>query len=116
MAILKSLKLVNGDLDISGGKLNVAEDSEAIKTSLILRLDTRQGTYFLNLDFGLDYTAILGKQLVDTEMDAEFKVGILETPGVLELTSYTIALDSARQLKLDATVKTIFTEPVTVSL
>jgi len=116
MATLKAFKLTNGDLDVSSGRINIAEDSEAIQTSLLMRLDTRKDTYFLNLDFGLDRTAFTDKAVVDSEMDAEFKQGILNTPGVLELTEYRLELDTNRDLKLNATAKTIFSEEITVQL
>ena len=116
MATLKAFKLTNGDLDLSNGRINVAEDSAAIQTSLYMRLDTRKDTYFLNLDFGLDNTVFIDKANVDSEMDAEFKQGILNTPGVLELTAYTLELDSSRTLNLDATAKTIFSDEVTIQL
>jgi hypothetical protein len=117
MATLKAFKLTgDGDLDVSNGRVNMAEDSEAIKATMYLRLDSRQDTYFLNLDFGLDNSAILGKPNIDSEMNAEFKQGILETPGVLELTEYNLNLGTDRVLTLNATVKTIFTEPVSIQL
>jgi hypothetical protein len=116
MATLKAFKLTNGDLDVSNGRINIAEDSEAIQTSLLMRLDTRKDTYFLNLDFGLDRTSFTDKAVVDSEMDAEFKQGILNTPGVLELTAYRLELDTNRDLKLNATAKTIFSEEITVQL
>jgi hypothetical protein len=111
MATLEAFKLTKGDLDLSNGRINIAED-----TSVFMRLDTRKDTYFLNLDFGLDNTAFIDKAVVDSEMDAEFKEGILETPGVLELTAYSLELDSLRNLRLTATAKTIFSEEITVQL
>lgn len=117
MATIKAFKLTNGDLDMSNGRLNMAEDSEAIQTSLYMRLSTRQDEYFLNLDFGLDRTVFIDKSAVDTEMDAEFKEAILDkTRGIEELLEYSLELDTNRELKLNAKARTIFSDVIEVQI
>lgn len=111
VAVLKAVKLTeSGDLDFSGGKLNIAENSEAIRTALLTTLRASKKQYFLNQDFGLDREMIQGKKGVDLELITEYKLAILGVQGVIEIPSFTAEIDQERGLQLTFEVKTIFTK------
>lgn len=97
------------DLDIIGGDLVLTKDQAAIRQHLEQRLQSFRGEWFLDLDSGVPYFQdILLKSPNPMTMDGAFKKCILETPGVLELTSFFLEFVSAqRQLKLTFSVDTI---------
>jgi hypothetical protein len=118
MSILRNAGLDSfNDLDLSGGKLNIVDDSEAVRVALYSNLKTRQGSYFLNLAYGLDYSVIHGKKGIDLETETEIKLSILGTQGVMELKEFDLSLDSDRSLTANFEAQTIFsTEQLSVSI
>lgn len=122
MALIRCFDLdTSDDLKIEGGKAVLAEDMQAIKVMLKQKLNLVKGNWFLDLNEGLDYFgAILGKNRVDTEMEAEFKIAIAEVIGVTELSAFSIEIDQDRHLQVVFTAGTIFsqdideTQPITV--
>lgn len=77
--------------------------AQAIKTRLLLW----SGEWFLDLTEGTPYeTQILGHGTQDTR-DVAIKSRIVETPGVVELLSYSSSV-SGRSMKVDAQVLTQF--------
>lgn len=98
-----------GDLVLENGDLVLSTGQEAIKQNILQRLRAYKGEWFLNIEDGVPYFQdILKKNPNPRAVDGAFKVAILGTPGVTELTSFDLKYDTVtRGLKLSFSVNTI---------
>lgn len=90
------LDLTTNDIIFQNGDISfTAPGQESLAQRLNIKLRFFMGEWFLNMDFGIPYfQQIFVKPVVQYTIDAIFKSQILETPGVLELTSYTSSFDN----------------------
>jgi hypothetical protein len=97
------------DLATYNGDLVLVDNADAIQQHLIQRLKLFRGEWFLDLDAGVPYFQdILVKNPNPVLVDGVLKDAILETPGVLELSSFSMTYDStARTLVVAFQVETI---------
>ena len=91
-----------GDLDVSGIDLQNTSGREAIEQHLRQRIQTFAGEYFLDSRVGVPYFQhILKKNPDPIIVDSAFKIVIINTPGVIELLTFALDLDtSTRELTL----------------
>lgn len=83
------------DLVIENNDLVAVTGLEAVRQNLRQRLGMFKGEWFLNLQKGVPYfQEIFKKDYSPSEVDAAFKITILNTPGVLELLDYNLELDN----------------------
>ena len=92
----------NWDLAVGATDLLLVEQEQAIGQHLAQRLKTFSGEWFLDLRVGVPYfSQVLVKNPDPVVLDSVFKSEIIQTPGIVELRSFDLALDAAvRQLKL----------------
>ena len=84
-----------GDLAVTNGELTLTEGADAVAQYLRQKMKTYFGEWFLDQSVGLPYTQQIFDKVKDpVALDALFKKAILETPGVIELTAYSLTLDS----------------------
>lgn len=91
-----------GDLLLTNGDLSLARGAVAVKQALRQELKMFAGEWFLDLDYGVPYYKnVLVKNPNPQLLEGIFQQKILSTPGVLELTSFSLTYDaSARTLSL----------------
>jgi hypothetical protein len=115
LTVAKNFLLTSaGELDFSGGRLNMAYGAEAVAQSLSLRLQAVEGDWFLDTTLGLPlFTEIIGAKNPDlVAIRALYREVILGTPGILELLAFTMAVDTSRALTLAFSTSTDFGELV----
>lgn len=97
------------DLILEDGDLALVEDGDAVAQHILQRLRTFLGEWFLDLTAGVPYYQdILKKNPNIDVVEQVFKREILFTPGVLELMSFSLELDTAlRKLSLSFKVRTV---------
>lgn len=90
------LLLVEGDLEITPTTLY------GIQQHILQRLRVYLGEWYLNTTIGLPYfQQILVKNPIQANIDAVFQTAIVQTPGVIALTSYSFSPNFlARQLTI----------------
>ncbi len=87
-----------GDLDLSGFDLKIVTGKEAIAQRLRIRLRFFYSEWYLDRTFGIPYyQSVFQKPANAAILDAVFKDAILDTPGVLRLTRFTLDIDTARR-------------------
>lgn len=99
-----------GDYVFGRGPAEFLVDSpEAVAQAIQTRLRLETGEWFLDVSEGTPYQEqILGANR-QTTYDVAIKSRILETPGVVALTSYSSYIKSdARAISVTATVQTIY--------
>lgn len=107
---MSDLKLdpLTGDLDISNNEASLTTGLEAKRQHLVQRLSLFFAEWFLNTTEGMPYFQhILAKNPNPVVIDASFKNTIINTPGVTQLESFALDLNTAaRNLTLSFKVKT----------
>ncbi len=100
-----ALNTTTSDLDFSNGDLYLIEGNDAIAQHVSQRFKTFLAEWFLDETVGVPYfDYIFQKNPNPVVVDAVLKRTALLSPGLVELTSWELSLDSARrELSLDFT-------------
>jgi len=85
----------DGDLVIEDFTIQLTPDlTESIKQRILIRLKTFKGEYFLDTNFGTPYyQQVFVKGISKGVVDSIFKSVINETPGVVNVISYSSVLN-----------------------
>jgi len=99
----------DGDLDISGGDLSLAEGIEAIGQHVNQRLRLFLGEWFLDINAGVPFFQnIFVKRPNFAVVEGIFRDQILSTAGILELNSFNFDYNNTtRSLSISFTARTI---------
>jgi hypothetical protein len=97
------LKLdLTGDIEVINGQAAFTSGIDSIRQHLEIRLRTFYGEWFLNQNLGVTYFDDVFKKNPNlTVLNAVFTKIILDTPGVLSLTTLVFDLLNTRQLNID---------------
>ncbi len=110
----------DGDLLVTNNALMLNSGREAIRQHLEIRLRTFLGEWFLDTDVGVPwYRDILGKNPQFVLISQILKGVVLDTPGVTELTAFSLEYKNTRELSVSFKCETtegeiVFSEPVEV--
>ena len=97
----------NGDYQFAGNSPFLVNSPETVAQAVLTRLKLFVDEWFLDNREGLDKALILGYGTQATR-DAVIKRRILNTPGVLNLESYSSSVDPQRGFSVSATINTIY--------
>lgn len=89
----------DGDIMIRGGKFTLLDTiQEAVRQRLQITLNTFQGEWFLNTQFGIPYKQrILAKGLSKKEVDAIFIAEINKDPDVIKILYFSSTYNSLKR-------------------
>lgn len=97
----------NNDWTFGKGKQNYALQDNEVATNLKTRLQSFLGDCFFDLEAGLDWFNILGKD--QERLLSEVKKCIVTTPGISRLNSFDVFFDRAeRNIRVEYNVDTIY--------
>lgn len=89
-----ALDPATGDLDLTGGGLNLVRGAEEVAQELRIRFLFFKGEWFLNPEEGIPYhDEILGQKVSQQVVDSIFRKVITTCPGVQSLDSFESSLD-----------------------
>jgi hypothetical protein len=96
-----------GDLDLKNGDFYFVTDVDAVVQFIAQRLRLFSAEWFLDETRGIAYfDRVFVKNPNPVELDSIFKSTILDTPGVLELLSFDISVNTTlRRLTVAARVR-----------
>lgn len=89
------------DLQLIGGRDLIITNgiSESVVQRLGIKLQFFKGEWFLNKLFGIPYNQVVFQKGVNqTRVDKVFREQILNTEGVVEITSFESSFDSVRRI------------------
>lgn len=95
------------DLQISGGRLVLAYESDAARDRLFTALSTQLGEWYLDAEDGVPYMGpdgILGGKKTQAEVDALIRRRILQDPDVDRVVSLQVRQNAQRQVSVTAQV------------
>ena len=99
------------------GHLRIVQGAEAVGQHVRQRLKTFEGEWFLDGSAGVPWLEeIMGGAYDPALAEAVVKAEILDTPGVTEITSFSVSFDRAiRRLNIkDVEVKTVYDTEVQI--
>lgn len=98
------------DMTFGLGLANFANDSEAVAQNVKSRLQLLRGEWMLDTDAGVPYLQSIAVKPANIPLsESLIKQTILGTDGVLEITSFSTALDrDTRRLNVIGTITTIY--------
>jgi hypothetical protein len=101
------LQTDRGDLQITDNALTIIDGETQVRQLLAQRLRSFLGEWFLDTTIGVPYyQSIMEKNPNPGMVEAIFKNEILATPGVLELTAFSLEIiPSTREADLRFTVR-----------
>lgn len=85
---MKGFKLVNGDINIEGGKIRFIEGNELIKQTVQSVLGTNNREWFLNENEGIDFRKILIKNPNYDVIRSEIIKGLKQVDESFEILDY----------------------------
>jgi len=90
------------DLSTDATDLLLVDQADAIRQHLAQRLKTFMGEWFLDLRVGIPYLQqVMVKSPDPVVLDSVFKAEIINTPGIVELLEFDLAIDAGtRELQL----------------
>ena len=96
---MADLKTTNGELVIENGDFVYQSGIDAIDQHLLFTLRFFKGEWFLDLRVGIPYfQQVLIKNPDAVALNSIFKQAILNTPGVIELTGFSLDFDPALRI------------------
>lgn len=113
---MKSFKLNhNGDLVIENGDLVMIDGNEELRQCVERILTTNKNEWFLNTEFGLDYSAIQGKGKTKESIKLAITEAIFQEPRIKQVDIIDIEIDKNRHLKIYGTATNIEGEEIDLS-
>ncbi|AIQ61863.1 hypothetical protein PSTEL_00695 [Paenibacillus stellifer] len=104
-----------GDLVFSGGELRMVSGPEEIAQCCRMILGTNKGEWFLDLDFGIDFSRILGKDVTEEDVRDELTEGMLREPRIQTVDNVDVVFDrAARTVTATITATAINGDIITV--
>ena len=91
-----------GDIIVSKtGKITFTSGKDLKRQTIETVLQTNRGEWFLNPDEGINFRAILGKNVKEEIVRDEVQQGIRQVQEDLNITSFSMELDEKRHLKVE---------------
>lgn len=102
-----TIDVVTKDIKVTSAEVAFTSGVDSIRQHLEIRLQTFLGEWFLDTNLGVSFFDDVFKKNPDiTILNAVFTKQILDTPGVLSLTSLSFDLQNNRELFIDLSVIT----------
>jgi hypothetical protein len=106
----------NDDWQFGRGFASYKRDSKAVAQSVVCRIREFLNDWFLDVDRGIDWLALLGERNTQRQIDQSLRRTILETNGVQRLDALAFTHDvETRKVTVKATVVTIFDDTLELS-
>ncbi|MFD1777004.1 DUF2634 domain-containing protein [Paenibacillus rhizophilus] len=104
-----------GDLVFAGGELQLVSGPEEIAQSCRMAVGTNKGEWFLDLDFGIDFSRIMGKSVTEDDVRDELTEGMFQEPRIQTVDSVDVIFDrAARTFTADIKATSVNGDIITV--
>jgi phage baseplate assembly protein W len=87
---MQSLKLVNGDIIFERGELVLIDSKDEVSQCAEVILSTNKGEWFLDPDFGIDFSILLAKNPNEDEIKDELRSGLFQDPRIKTVDDITL--------------------------
>lgn len=98
---MKSLKLEKGDLKLESGNFQLVEGKEEVKQRLMIEIETNEGEWFLNTNFGLPWIEAMKNNDAD-RLAREIRKVVSRDGAIESIESFESDYDPAnRELRIN---------------
>ena len=109
-----ALDLTTGDLAISAGRLQLVNDTDAVRQKLQMRLRLWAGEWFADTSVGIPFASILGQKASQLFAETTLRRAITTCPGVAALESFNFSVVN-RHATVTFRVRAVTGETITVT-
>lgn len=112
---MRTLKIQNGDLVITAGDFMMIEGDEELAQSVRMTMETAQGEWFLNADFGMRREPFENKPYNEEEIRASIIEAATDDTRISSVENLTTTLDRvARSLGVMLELQKVDGETITI--
>ena len=97
MSYYETFKMTNGDIDIIDNDLYLVGGQEEMRQNIENRLAVNKGEWFLDLNLGLSYKDITGKDIRDSDIEYWIRECVLQDERIKEVRSIDIDRNSEKR-------------------
>lgn len=97
MSYYETFKMTNGDIDIIDNDLYLVGGQEEMRQNIENRLAVNKGEWFLDLNLGLSYKDITGKDIRDSDIEYWIRECVLQDKRIKEVRSIDIDRNSEKR-------------------
>lgn len=97
MSYYDTFKMTNGDIDIIDNDLYLVGGQEEMRQNIENRLAVNKGEWFLDLNLGLSYKDITGKDIRDSDIEYWIRECVLQDERIKEVRSIDIDRNSEKR-------------------
>lgn len=97
MSYYETFKMTNGDIDIIDNDLYLVGGQEEMRQNIENRLAVNKGEWFLDLNLGLSYKDITGKDIRDSDIEYRIRECVLQDKRIKEVRSIDIDRNSEKR-------------------
>lgn len=97
MSYYETFKMTNGDIDIIDNDLYLVGGQEEMRQNIENRLAVNKGEWFLDLNLGLSYKDITGKDIRDSDIEYRIRECVLRDERIKEVRSIDIDRNSEKR-------------------
>lgn len=105
----------NNDWKFGHGKADYISNSEAIRQNVSTRLKSFKNDWFLDIDANIDWIGLLGLKNNRDEVLREIERVVLETEGVMQITTLEIGEILSRHAIITLRFLTIFDDEILIN-
>lgn len=111
---MKTFKIADGDLVFdASGNLEMVDGKDEIAQSVEMILTANKGEWFMNEEFGLDYSEITDKLKTKKDIEFALREAIFQEERIEEVEFRRVDIDHARRkLIVDLEVRTVDNEVI----
>lgn len=97
MSYYETFKMTNGDIEIIDNDLYLVGGQEEMRQNIENRLAVNKGEWFLDLNLGLSYKDITGKDIRDSDIEYWIRECVLQDERIKEVRSIDIDRNSEKR-------------------
>lgn len=101
---MKDFALINGDLAFENGDFKTVQDTEELRQTVYIGMQTNEGEWFLNPDLGMNQRVFVGKKPNDEAMRAEIIKGAFQDERISSVDEIEIVRDTKKR-KIDVSFR-----------
>ena len=107
----------NGDLDLTGGRMSLAENTDAVAQRVLNKIYLATGDWVFDLFFGTNWDLVFGAKgrSAINNADNVIKLAIRETEGVAEIITYKSSLNNQTgEFLIECSIKDIYGKTINI--
>lgn len=95
---MKDFRLKDGDIAVKNGDFEMVKDSEELRQSVYIGMQTNEEEWFLNPDLGMNFSVFSTKPINEEAIRAEIMKGIFQDERIRTVDEIDITPDTKKRV------------------